>query len=493
MPRRINSNAPGSTWSGASSENQQSSTAATTTHESRSSRRDSALAGLQSRQPATVGARASDVASLLSRASEASSQRSLLRRGASDTPSVAPSQQRSAPAYPAGDVASMLSQAGQASSRGSLHSWASLAPSAAPSQQRSSTPAYDVASLLSEAGRGSLSSQVSGVSLPSPVHGTAAPTHAAQTRGRIGTAGTGQIRQRQNTVRPDSASLSLQSAPSWGGIGFNLDPTPSDELYRLGESIRLRMAASSSASQLKSDSRYSPTTIGETSGCSGSIGGRPHNQGLSGSSRLSDPGSADFYFTAPGPLTERDRLPYRQLEWSHADLFSSNEIQEVTGPTARQSRAIKDVDLSEYEVVNSSTSEFGSIGTNSLTTCIAVCARGRNARGETILGLHHYDGCASAEDVLSQLDRRMKHSGAQDTQYYLVGGMMLPQDSSLGRTSHRAEADLLSLRGRYDIRGVRLHQLEGEYDEHGDEHMLSMIMTPDRIYFSKGNLYESEE
>ncbi len=151
---------------------------------------------------------------------------------------------------------------------------------------------------------------------------------------------------------------------------------------------------------------------------------------------------------------------------------------------------MKDVDLNESEVINAHTSEFGSIGTKALSTCIAICARGQNARGEPILGLHHYDGRASAEDALARLDGNMRNSGSLHNHYYLVGGMILPLESGLG--SHEAEAGLLALRGRYDIQGARLHMLEGEYDAHGNENMLNVVMTPSDIYFSKKDLYEGE-
>lgn len=183
-------------------------------------------------------------------------------------------------------------------------------------------------------------------------------------------------------------------------------------------------------------------------------------------------------------------MPYRQLESLHADLFASSDIQEVYGSPAQPNYPVKDVDLDEYEVVNASTSGFGGIGTTALSTCIAVCARGWNAHGQAILGLHHYDGRAEAGEVLRNLDSRMSNSGALERHYYLIGGMILPpgHPGSLG-----AERALLALRSHYDIRGVRLHRLEGEYDEHGDENMLHVLMTPDRILFSKNVLYKSDD
>ncbi|RDV00470.1 XopAK family type III secretion system effector [Trinickia dinghuensis] len=183
-------------------------------------------------------------------------------------------------------------------------------------------------------------------------------------------------------------------------------------------------------------------------------------------------------------------MPYRQLERSHADLFASSEIREVRGSPDQPNYPIKDVDLDEYEVVNASTSGFGGIGTTALSTCIAVCARGWNAHGQAILGLHHYDGRAEASEVLHHLDSKMRNGGAVQRQYYLVGGMILPAGHPGSLSAERA---LLSLRGHYDIRGVRLHQLEGEYDEHGEENMLHVLMTSDRILFSKNILYQSDD
>ncbi|WP_426400914.1 XopAK family type III secretion system effector (plasmid) [Ralstonia sp. R-29] len=205
---------------------------------------------------------------------------------------------------------------------------------------------------------------------------------------------------------------------------------------------------------------------------------------------LQPSGSADFYFTHAGPLTETDRLPYRLLETLHQDLFSSPEIQQVASGRGLPIGKVMDVDLNEFEAINATAGEYASIGTKALSTCIAVCARGRNARGESILGLHHYDGRNSADGALAELDARMKSQGSPQNHYYLVGGMVLPADSGLG--SYPAEADLLVLRDRYDIRGAKLHVLEGEYDANGNENMLNVVVTPNHILFSKKDLYWSD-
>lgn len=207
------------------------------------------------------------------------------------------------------------------------------------------------------------------------------------------------------------------------------------------------------------------------------------------SARTSRDRSAVFYFTRPGSLTESDRRRYRQLEADHSDLFSSSEIKYVAAARGIRTGKVKDLDVSESAVINTATGDYTSIGTKALSTCIAVCARGKNDRGEEILGLHHYDGLDDTERVLSELDSQMRGQGSTHNSYYLVGGMMLPEESEMG--SYDAEASLLSLRRQYDIRGAKLHVLEGEYDSNGEENMLNVVVTPSDIYFSRKDLYKS--
>lgn len=304
--------------------------------------------------------------------------------------------------------------------------------------------------------------------------------------------------QRSPARQATEAGNSNANQPSWtDALCFVRDPSPSDELYRLGESIRLRMAASSSARAASAPSGNSRQAVIDSTEPrapfhSFEAGGpsESHQASPSADISASNLGSADFYFASSRPLTENDRRPYRQLEIAHEDLFATSEIRHVGGPRGLQVGSVKDVDLNESEVINAHTSEFRSIGTKALSTCIAICARGQNARGESILGLHHYDGRAGAEDALAQLDGKMRDGGSSRNSYYLVGGMILAEESGLG--SHQAEADLLSLRGRYDIQGARLHMLEGEYDAHGNENMLNVVMTPSDLFFSRRDLYESD-
>jgi hypothetical protein len=178
------------------------------------------------------------------------------------------------------------------------------------------------------------------------------------------------------------------------------------------------------------------------------------------------------------------------LESLHRNLFTTQEIRCVTGARGLEIGNVKDLDLDESDVINATTGEFRSIGTKGLSTCIAICVRGQNACGDQILGLHHYSGCADAGQVFADIDNKMRSHGSPINKYYLVGGMILSEESGMG--SYQTEKELLSLRDRYDIRGAKLHPLEGEYGPKGEENMISVVVSPEGIYFSKMNLYRSE-
>lgn len=178
----------------------------------------------------------------------------------------------------------------------------------------------------------------------------------------------------------------------------------------------------------------------------------------------------------------------------YADLFSSTSIVDsdsidLNAPAISASN-VMDVDLDECVVINTARDGFDSIGTTGLSNCIALCARGVNDKGETILGVSHYSGSKTGNteprQALQELKSMMDAHGARNTAMHLVGGM-------ISKTAHLNSLDrergLLSLRHTYNIQGAKLH-LSTSTDIN-DAGFVNALMTPERVYYSEDDLYES--
>ncbi|RLM22870.1 hypothetical protein BIY29_11570 [Brenneria alni] len=144
--------------------------------------------------------------------------------------------------------------------------------------------------------------------------------------------------------------------------------------------------------------------------------------------------------------------------------------------------------MDECEVINTSRDGFDWIGTQGLSTCIGICARGMTGQNEIILGVSHYTGIdKEPAEALQELRNKMDAQGARCSKMYLIGGAMSadPQLSTAEK-----ERIMLSLRHEFNIQGVRLHPNICE-DINADDHV-NLLMTPDHIYFSTEGLFDSD-
>jgi hypothetical protein len=120
-----------------------------------------------------------------------------------------------------------------------------------------------------------------------------------------------------------------------------------------------------------------------------------------------------------------------------------------------------------------------------------MCAHGVNDEGETILGLLHHSGVdPQAREVpprvaLERLRDEMQEAGARNISIHVVGGMSspLPNYDTLD-----TEWELLGLRDEFNIRGARLHV--NSITDPGEESYVDVLMTAEKVYFSRNRLYE---
>ncbi|KPC30060.1 Type III effector HopK1 [Pseudomonas syringae pv. cilantro] len=187
------------------------------------------------------------------------------------------------------------------------------------------------------------------------------------------------------------------------------------------------------------------------------------------------------------PVNDQDRAPFRALERLHAELFRGGPIEFVPKGSNVLASNVRDVDMDEFDVINSKDGCQG-IGTTGLGPCIAVCARGMDREGLPVLGVYHHSGIGSPEDTMATLDQAMREKGALQIKYSLVGGMIMPKEEEAG--SYDDEQSFLALKGSYSIEGARLHVSEGEEDVHtGEDNSVNVLLMPDRVLYGRDTLY----
>lgn len=197
-------------------------------------------------------------------------------------------------------------------------------------------------------------------------------------------------------------------------------------------------------------------------------------------------------------FSRAELAPFLALENQYADLFASHSVVELENAQSRNlngapfsARHTLDVDLDECRAINLNHDGFDSIGTEGLTTCIGIAARGQNTQGETILSLYHYSG-NSNETAVQALDKTRqaalnKGGKAETIEMFLVGGMT-SKDQSLNTLER--ERNLLRLHQAYNIRGAKLHTNRG-LNMH-DYEQTSMVVTANQVYYSKDELYQPD-
>ena len=121
------------------------------------------------------------------------------------------------------------------------------------------------------------------------------------------------------------------------------------------------------------------------------------------------------------------------------------------------------------------------------------CARGVNDEGQTILGLLHHSGVdpqggrIPPRAALQRLRDEMQEAGARGVSIHVVGGMSSPDPDY---DTLDDEWELLGLRNEFNIRGARLHV--NSIEEAGEESYVDVLMTKNRVYFSRNQLYEHD-
>lgn len=179
-----------------------------------------------------------------------------------------------------------------------------------------------------------------------------------------------------------------------------------------------------------------------------------------------------------------DMRPYRRLEQQHARLFNAGGIVATSARHIAGAGIVTDVDMDQCLAISGA--EGGqSIGTKALSTCIAICGRGKDAAGHTVLGINHYSGIDDAEEAMDDLMQAMAEKGARQVSIHLVGGCAMPDEDE---SSLQTEKDLLALKNHYPVTATRLHVSQGT-DEDGDPNYVNLVMTADKTYYGSNLTY----
>lgn len=179
-----------------------------------------------------------------------------------------------------------------------------------------------------------------------------------------------------------------------------------------------------------------------------------------------------------------DMQPYRRLEQQHSSLFNADGIIATSARHIAGAGAVTDVDMDQCVAISDATGGQ-SIGTKGLSTCIAICGRGKDAAGHTVLGINHYSGIDEAEDAINDLMLAMAGKGAKQVSIHLVGGCAMPDEDE---SSLQTEKDLLALKNQYPVTAARLHVSQGA-DDDGDPNYVNLVMTADKTYYGSNLTY----
>lgn len=112
------------------------------------------------------------------------------------------------------------------------------------------------------------------------------------------------------------------------------------------------------------------------------------------------------------------------LETLHTDYsaLAAHGISECSGALPEDLDIVANVGVACLQTCVVTDKE--AIGTSDVGNCVAVCARGLDTQGRTVLGLCHANGMAPPQLVYARLNREMAACGARGVQFFLVGGII---------------------------------------------------------------------
>jgi hypothetical protein len=140
---------------------------------------------------------------------------------------------------------------------------------------------------------------------------------------------------------------------------------------------------------------------------------------------------------------------------------------------------VPDIGMDRYLV-----SEGTPLGTGGLGPCFAVCSIGKTSFQTPILGLCHTSSVMPIKDVLHKLKDSMTAKGAvrNTIETYVIGGE-IPSEANDGTLEE--EEEIKALAEQENIKGVLFNLAQGE------EVPLNVVLTPENVYVSINNLFDS--
>lgn len=154
-------------------------------------------------------------------------------------------------------------------------------------------------------------------------------------------------------------------------------------------------------------------------------------------------------------------------------------------------RVVTDEKCWFYELVDVGMDKFivmsgnEKLATRGLGPCFAICMKGVNKKQIPVLGMCHTSHLVPLEDVLSDLKQAMVDEGCikRSLETFVIGGQNPSKENSEGNLEE--EALVVSLTEKYNVKGTLFNLVETE------EESLSVVFTPEGLYVSKRELYES--
>lgn len=185
-----------------------------------------------------------------------------------------------------------------------------------------------------------------------------------------------------------------------------------------------------------------------------------------------------------GPKPNPIASPYLELEKEYEPLFRHSGIENVNSPDGPLPRLL-DVPMDKVAILKVENEE-DALGTSGVATCIAICGRGTNPKGDTFLTLCHKSSVCDSRSALSIMHDLLGERGClfSNIEMFAIGGQW-SNENNMGTIND--EKDVLDHAESYQIKGVRLHLFPYESDG------VEVVITKDNVRFSEKNIFDPIE
>lgn len=170
----------------------------------------------------------------------------------------------------------------------------------------------------------------------------------------------------------------------------------------------------------------------------------------------------------------------------YSKLYSHPIFEEYDAPPSSDfyGLTLSDINIDRYKITKS---DEKCLATTGVTTCFAICFRGKNKLDQTYRGLYHYSNVYPLNSVLLFLKAKLVYKGCSkdSIEFYILGGRIVGDAPDYATLKFMKES--LSIAEKMNICGIRFnHSIEPESN-------FQILFTADKIYYSSQDFFHAFE